>query len=161
MVAGIPIGMQILVIMIPLSMCNFVLAVMKPTDINWLKVCLLAIASVLMKLDVILRMNQQIVQMTYFNIYSMVSVCLILLVFNKVLTSGKLNMENVNVLNMLNFLQERLNVYVNMVMITIIYVFHYQNVLKMNKLWLMVKDHLDIIMDHISLTFIHQILMIV
>lgn len=73
-----------------------------------------------MKLDVIQRMNQQIVQMTNLNIYSMVSVCLILLVFNKVLTSGKLNMENVNVLNMLNFLQERLNVYVNMVMITII-----------------------------------------
>lgn len=58
--------------------------------------------------------------MTNLSIYSMVSVCLILLVFNKVLTSGKLNMENVNVLNMLNFLQERLNVYVNMVMITII-----------------------------------------
>jgi len=102
-----------------LSMCNFVLAVMKLTDINWLKVSLLVIASVLMRLDVIQRMNQQIVQMTYLNIYSMVSVYLILLVFNKVLTIGKLKMVNVNVFNKLNFLQERLNVYVNMVMIII------------------------------------------
>jgi uncharacterized protein YfkK (UPF0435 family) len=91
----------------------------------------------------------------------MVIVCLKLVVFLKVQTTGKLKMVNVNVLNMLNFLQERFNAYVNMVMILHINVFHHQLVLKMNKSLLKVMHLLDIIMSHIRSSLIQQVLMII